>query len=318
MDKLSLVTENDKLRSLLIKASEAGYFELENASLADLSALKGNVLVDYGLLKNANAGQEEALLLAAMSKELNSLIEKTLGELQRVKKLHEQIVPLREESIKGLKLLSKYGAGESSGGDFFDVIKGEGEMLLLMTSSSSYVVSSMILSHFDVLRAKKNLNRSSMEGFLTSVMSEVEKVAAENPKRKAAPPQCFIARIDLKRKTVEGFVFGGCEFFSSGKNYIAGNDFQVNPAFFDQAWFELKMERGERFLLLSPGLRKNCQEFIDGRPYISWLRDSLQGEPRNMLHEIFYQLKKNRERDFLAYDASVIYIEVDQHALVQV
>lgn len=318
MDKLSLVTENDQLRSLLTKASEAGFFELENAPLSELSALKGNVLVDYGLLKNAQAAGEEALLLAAMSKELNSLIEKSLNELHRVKKLHEQIVPLREESIKGLKLISKYGAGESSGGDFFDVIKGEGELLLLMTSSSSYVVSSMILSHFDQLREKKRMDRAAMESFLNSVVAEVTKVAQDNPKRKAAPPQCFIARLDLKRKTAEGFIFGACEFFSNGKVCFSGNDYQINPAFYDRAWFDFRMERGERYMLLSPGVKKNCQEFIDGRPYLSWLRDAMAGESRNMLHEVFYQLKKNRERDFLAYDASVIFIEVDQHALVQV
>lgn len=318
MDKLSLVTENESLRKLLTQASEAGFFKLENAPLSELSALEGKVLVDYELLKNPSKNTEETLLLAAMSKELNALIEKSLNELQRVKKLHEQIVPLREESIKGIKLLSKYGAGESSGGDFFDVIKGEGELLLLMTSSSSYVVSSMILSLFDNLRAKKRMDRQAMEGFLNSVVAEVLRVTQENPKRKAAPPQCFIARLDLKRKTVEGFIFGGCEFISDGKVCYSGNEYQINPAFFEQAWFEFKMERGERFLLLSPGVKKNCAELIDGRSYLSWLRDAMKGDSRNMLHETFYQLKKNRERDFLAYDASVIFIEVDQHALVQV
>jgi len=318
MHELILVTENEKLRALLKKAAEAAHFSIEHASLESLSLLKGDVLVDYALLKNPKASQEETLLLAAMSKELNSLIEKNLAELQRIKKLHEQIVPLREETIKGLQLLSKYGAGESSGGDFFDIVKNEGEMLLLMTSSSSYVVSSMILSHFDTLRGKKNFDRSMMETFLTSIWNDVEKVAAENPKRKAAPPECFIVRIDLKRYMIEGFIFGGCEFISTSKNYIAGNKWQINPTFFDRAWFEVKIERGERFLLLSPGVQKNCKELIDGRPYLSWLRDSLQGEPKSLLHEIFYQLKKKRERDFLAYDASVIFVEVNHHALVQV
>ena len=52
------------------------------------------------------------------------IMEKAMAQLQRVKNLHGRIIPLRQEKLKRVKILSKYYVGKSPGGEFFDIIKG--------------------------------------------------------------------------------------------------------------------------------------------------------------------------------------------------
>src|SRR5690606_26480195 len=82
---------------------------------------------------------------------LNSLVSQNLGELHRLKRLHERLVPLRGEKLKGVSIHSKFAAGESAGGEFFDTVARERELLILMASSRSYIASSAILGHFEDL-----------------------------------------------------------------------------------------------------------------------------------------------------------------------
>ena len=77
------------------------------------------------------------------------------------------------------------------------------------------------------------------------------------------------------------------------------------------------MKRGEKIIVISPGLRKNCKDFMDGRPIIRYLSKHFEENPFEILNEIFFQLKKDKDSDFLPYDASSIIIEVNKNVLVQ-
>ena len=66
------------------------------------------------------------------------------------------------------------------------------------------------------------------------------------------------------------------------------------------------------------GISKNTNDILGEKNIYSFLESLLEMEAREVLSEIFYQMKKDMTGSFLKYDASVIYIEVDNNAIIQV
>jgi hypothetical protein len=249
-----------------------------------------------------------------LGEDLGHFVGYTLAELQRIKKLHEQIVPMRSEDIKGLKVLSKFAAGESAGGEFFDIIRGDQEFILLLTSSRSYVISSMILSHFESLRDKKHFRKDDLLEFLSSLSNEI----LSNGNFGEKDLELFLGRVDLKKMKMEGYHFGQTALVSSSSSHIFGNNLPISQPFFEQAFFNLKLNRGEKIVLLSPGVRLNCNDILAGQDLFSFTKGLFERGPKSLVNEIFYQLKKDVKGDFLVHDASSIYLEVDSNVILQV
>ena len=59
-------------------------------------------------------------------------------DLKSIKNLHKKLIPLRKEKIKGILISSKFLAGMASGGEFFDIKKEEGQLVVYLTSANSY------------------------------------------------------------------------------------------------------------------------------------------------------------------------------------
>jgi hypothetical protein len=246
---------------------------------------------------------------------LNELVAHSLQELQRVKKIHETLVPLRIEKVKGLSIMSKFAAGEASGGEFYDVIQGEEEFCIVLTHSSSYMASSLILSAFEEFRKNKS--------FELDVIQEFSLRLANTIKHEAGPKsleglQLFLARVDMKSLVIEGVNWGRSQLVSSGNFFVSENDFPIDSSFIDKSTFQNKLARSESYVLLSPGLRANCSEIIEGERLISYVRRMMHDGPKKTLQEVFYHLKKGRESSFLKYDATSVFIEVDPNVIVQI
>ncbi|MBT3584022.1 MAG: hypothetical protein HN509_03870 [Halobacteriovoraceae bacterium] len=255
--------------------------------------------------------------LAQMGQGLGRLMEVTLSQLKRIKKLHEQLVPLRQDDLKGIKLFSKFSAGESPGGEFYDVVRGEGQFVFLLTSSTSYVVSSIVLSHFEKLRGQSTFSKSDLEGFLSGLAAELKDLGISSGKSSGSL-QTLLLKIDQKKLTGEGYHFGGTEVISDGEHFFSGNDYPVHKKFFARAHFDFTLKRGEKLAVISPGVRKNSYGLIDGVDLITFVKENMDSGPRKLLDELFMALKKIHPGEFLAYDASLIFLEVDQNVIVQV
>ncbi|MCK5073367.1 MAG: hypothetical protein KAQ98_08090 [Bacteriovoracaceae bacterium] len=255
--------------------------------------------------------------LKRIGKNLNRLTCNTISELQRIKNLHEQIVPVRSDNIKGVKLLSKYAAGEKPGGDFFDLIHGNQEFTLLLTSSSSHVISSIVLAHFEALKQKKNPGLQEIEQFIQDVESELKTLELLKDKKERL--NFFLGRFDLKKFEVEGFLFGKFELISSEtKKYFAGNEYPFGIGFLNQAKINISLERGEKIIILSPGIRYNANDLLGNKDMVCFVRELLALEGKEVLTELYYQLQKDQTNEFMRYDASAIFIEVDKNVIMQV
>ncbi len=244
---------------------------------------------------------------------LNSLVSQNLGELHRLKRLHERLVPLRAEKLKGVSIHSKFAAGESAGGEFFDTVSREREMLILMASSRSYVASSAILGHFEDLRSKNSFSSEVIEQFISALSYELKKLQVQEV-------ELMLLNLDLNTMQLKGYNFGAATVWKKDKQLNRTNDLEVNPTFVEKARMEVSLKRGERLLVRSSGLAKNLEgtSLASSERWQEFLTTQNSRSVYEMMGEIFFQLKKDTTSDFLKTDASAIIIEVDQNAILQV
>lgn len=248
---------------------------------------------------------------------LGKILEQSLIELQRVKKIHERVVPVRHEKIKSVHLYSKFAAGYSSGGEFFDIKKDEHQLIVIVTHAKSYVASSIVLNHFEEFQKLKNVTRETIEDFLENLIDEcreLDLIDRDEPETL----QLDLLRLDLRTFEYEGYHFGHGAYFSNGQKLSNENERALNENFFEEAHYEGSLQRGEKLIYASPGVLLNFDLRTEKELLNKIVREQIQNGPREVLNEIFFQLKKNNEEDFLKYDASVIYLEVDANAFIQV
>ncbi len=93
------------------------YFSYENFSKDHFDRL-----INYFVLLGSQLEKINSRIL-----KINSDLENTLSKIEEqeniIKSLHYQVVPIRKDEIKGVKILAKYRTGIKSGGEFFDFIK---------------------------------------------------------------------------------------------------------------------------------------------------------------------------------------------------
>lgn len=248
---------------------------------------------------------------------LGKILEQSLLELQRVKKLHEKVVPLRQEKIKGMSLFSKFAAGFSSGGEFFDIKRDDRQLVILVTCAQSYVASSIILSHFENFQKRKNINKQVIEDFLEELIDECRELGLIDRDNFEAI-QLDVIRLDLRTFVFEGFHFGNSRYFSNGKVILESNELPLNENSFEKAYYKGALERGEKLVFASPGVIQNFIAKEEPEVLSKIISQQFENGPKELLNEIFFQLKKQSDEDFLKFDASVLYLEVDSHAFMQV
>lgn len=257
----------------------------------------------------------ESRELLKIGQSLNQLVTQSLRELQRVKKIHETLVPLRCEKIKGLTIHSKFAAGESSGGEFYDVVEGDREFVIMISHTSSYVASSMVLSEFDLFRQKKSFSQSDLEDFSLKIG---KKIKGTIPDKDFHNTHLFLARVDMKSLLIEGVNWGKFQLISDDKFFVGENNYFIDESFLSNVSFASKLNRSCQYAVISPGLRRCCDDRMLGKELLSYLKELLPEGAQKFLQEIFYQLKKDRDSSFLEYDATSIFIEVDQNVIVQI
>lgn len=248
-----------------------------------------------------------------MSLKLNALVTQNLLELHRLKRLHEKLVPLRSEKLKGVSIYSKFAAGESSGGEFFDTVCFDKDVLILMASSTSYVASSAILGHFEDLRNSKTFDEQSFEKFITSLSYELKKYQHNEV-------ELTLITLDIHSMQVSGYNFGAGTIWKNGEALNKPNELELNPIFVEKAKVDFKISRGEQILIRSAGYAKNLQSTAleQNEKWVEFLKSIENKSIYEKMSELFFKLKKDMTKDFLKTDASVIIIEVDKNAILQV
>lgn len=250
---------------------------------------------------------------AQVSKGVNQIISLNLAQLQRIKKFHEKIVSLRQEQFKGVNLMSKYAAGESPGGEFFDAILNGHHLVVLLSSCNSYLASSNILTTFEKWKASQSWSWEDCQKDVFALANDFKSVGQN------LEFELMLVEINLATLEIQGMNFGRGRLISQNAHYINSNQYPVDQAFLDKARFKFKLTRAEKLAVLSPGVCKNLgEDFIGQRSAKDFCQELLPKGNKTFLTELFFELKRDRRSDFLEHDASSIVIEVDANAIVKV
>ena len=254
--------------------------------------------------------------LLTMNKELSEVLGNVETELLRVKRAYEINAPKRFQDLKNIKLLSKYAAGESVGGEFFDILKSGNKVFFLMSETSSYLASSSILQIFQEFKDECDISEESEIKLLKEIQKEVMEINSN--KKKPLKISVFTGILDLTTHKFSGHMFGKFQLLSSDqKRSFNGNKLDLLKDQFSEAKYERSFERGERVLFLSPGFLK-CWEDVAPEFIIETLMNNSKIKMLDILDEIFFQLKKDVQTGFLPHDASAIMLEVQKNVMLKV
>lgn len=256
--------------------------------------------------------------MLTINAELSEVMGNVEVELLKIKKIYEDKAPKRFQSLKGIQIYSKYAVGESLGGEFFDIHKSGNKLLILMSSTNSYLVSSSILNLFSSVKDSKVISEEIAIRLFEDICFDAKKIN-EAKSKKLSLELCVLC-LDLSTLDLKGRIFGKFHLKTSDlRDLYISKSINKNFDEVDKADhnFSSKLERGKRLLISSPGFNKNWQklnpEFLQEQLLSN---DSIK--TLDILDEAFFQLKKNLKGEFLNYDASAVILEVDKNAILKV
>ncbi len=245
----------------------------------------------------------------SLLKRLNGVMQSVLGQLQRVKGLHQKMVPIRSETIRGIKINSRFCAGTSSGGEFFEFFKNSQSLWLFSLNATSYITIGSFLSLVEMWREQNTLTKEFVTDSLKTHMSEFEGLGELS---------LFVCQINLISHDATIMNIGSHELLGKSKVVAGKNDLSYPNEKLDFKEINLRLDKGERFLLLSPGFFKNSNDKLNNESYYQFIK-SHWIETNDLIQEITFQTKKKyNDLDFLPYDQTVLTIEVDKNAISKV
>ncbi|MBC7713479.1 MAG: hypothetical protein H7177_09075 [Rhizobacter sp.] len=257
--------------------------------------------VDYNtpLLKNyLNMNfSASAVSLDKLASDLDKIHEYTKSELTKIKDLHDRLVKVRVDTLKGIIVTSKFMAGEKSGGEFFDMLQTDQNFLYIQAGSDNYILSSMIISELEVLKL------SSPTTSMKSQSENFEKMINHHANEMGANLSYCIINVDLQTLTAE------CQFKGDGFLYYQNelHDFSKS--------IKIKLKPSEKFFLLSNGALKNLKELNPKLSVKSFYSGNADKNTKDLINEFFFEVSRSKAGNFLIYDALMSVIEIEQKTL---
>lgn len=248
-----------------------------------------------------------------LSMELSALNNISESELKRIKKLHEHIVPQRFFKERGLKVIGKYKAGISPGGEYFDFFKKGNSFFIFLTSLGSYVLTSRMLGHFEKFQAQPRIDQNSVEDFLSSTVTTLK-----SNEECGQEISLTLLSFDFSTFELSCYNFGSGQIVHNSKLYD-GNQYPVDKAFIDKAHFKMKLDRKDRIHIISKGFLLSSKRRVNNKSPHSFLFDySKNHECIEVLNEAFYHVASIVKDEFFPFDSTLITLEVESNAIIQI
>ena len=260
--------------------------------------------IDSFLVSQSVMDSQKVLL-----KKLNGVMQSVLGQLQRVKGLHEKVVPVRNESVRGLQINSRFCAGTSSGGEFFDFFKLGSSLWLFSINASSYITIGSFLSLIDNWKTNTGLTKEHVLQVLESQKKDFSGLGDMS---------FFVAKIDLSSFDMDVINIGSHELIGKEKIIISRNDQSYPDNMVEIKESHYKLDRGEQLVLLSPGFFKNSSEMIGTSNYYQFIKTNWSAGS-DIIQELTFQSKKKyNDLDFMPFDQTILTIGVDKNAIAKI
>lgn len=248
------------------------------------------------------------------------LIERLHEDLQLAERLQKNRFPERFPETKGFRVLSRYVAGLKSGGDYFDLADSgpsgpHGRLSLVMTDSSSYGLSSAVLSALMRVAMKLNADDTRTSSILVRrIYSDL--LAALKERDHLSMFYGVISRKDLVLNYVN---LGTTAAFHARKDGVfAALEHTGGPITRAEGTpkggdLNLELRPDDRLIVVSDGIT----EVLGGVDKTLELVNSFrERDSKDLLNELMFRVKKDLgEEDLPAQDCSAIVLDVDARAM---
>jgi len=237
--------------------------------------------------------------LDKLAGDLDKIYEFTKSELVKIKDLHDRFVKVRVDKLKGLTLTSKFMAGEKSGGEFFEILQNDHEVVFIQAGSDSYILSSMLLGEIETLKEKSITG--SLQAHADQFLKIVNHHATEN---KGELTYCVMS---INLKTLHA------SFNIKGQGHL----------FYDNEWIsfdqpmQLKLRPKQRLCVISDGSFKNWT-ILSKKQIENFFKSNAAMPTRELINEFFFEVSRNKTGSFLVYDALMAAVEIEENVLYQV
>ncbi len=248
--------------------------------------------------------------LVQFSTELDQVLQTAEVEMAKAKKIHEVLIPKRNDEIKGVQFFNKYAAGDGGGGEFFDLYQTQNKVFQIMISSQSYLISSAVLGLLNQHK-QKDFNP---QNFIREAMEEINTI--NSAKKKKSEADVSVIELDLSQLVLKAHGWGSIEFFSMQKGKINLGLPVMKGG--ESATTSHQLERGEKFIVFSPGFLSNWKETHLKQDLYQFVNNHQGLGLQELLMELFFQLRLEKTSEFLKKDATVVMMEVNRHGIHQV
>lgn len=165
----------------------------------------------WGLIEDQKKLQKH---MAQFSLELDQVLQNAEVEMVKAKRIHETLIPRRNEEIKGIFFSNKYAAGEVGGGEFYDLHQTPSKVFQVLVASQSYLISSAILGILGQHR-EKDFNPAN---FLSDALNEIETI--NGAKKKKSQVDLLVLELDLVNLTIKMHSESKAELYSQLKGKL--------------------------------------------------------------------------------------------------
>lgn len=239
--------------------------------------------------------------MAQFSVELDQVLQNAEVEMTKAKKIHEALVPRRNDEIKGVLFTNKYAAGDGGGGEFYDLLQTPSKVFQILVSSQSYLISSAILGILGQHR-EKDFNA---EAFLKDALAEIETI--NGAKKKKSAVDLMILELDLSTLNLKVHSESKAELYS-----------QMNGKLTLKKDQHYQLAKGEKVIVFSTGFLFNWSEGHSEKDLFNFLKNHQKASANELMSEFFIQLKEGHKETFLQKDATVVMMEVNRHGIHKV
>ena len=106
--------------------------------------------------------------------------------------------------------------------------------------------------------------------------------------------------------------------YSSRGLLEVGESFNYKNFNLEKYYFDFPVERGEKYVILSSGFARNNFVNGDSKKLKGFFDLHLNRTNSELLDEVFFELKKDYDDEFLNFDSTAIIFEVDKNVLKKI
>ncbi|HXH29753.1 MAG TPA: hypothetical protein VNJ01_02960 [Bacteriovoracaceae bacterium] len=237
--------------------------------------------------------------MTEFSLELDQVLQNAQLEMSRAKNIHETLIPRRNEEIKGINFLNKYATGDGGGAEFYDLLQAPNKVFQVLVTSQSYLITSSLMGILNLYK-KKGFDPAS---FLADAKSEISTI--NQAKKKKAHVDLLVLELDLTTLNLRTFGESKAEFYNQkGRIDLSSGVHQLG--------------KGEKFIVFSSGFLFNWKEEKPSPDLYSFISAHSKLASVELMTELFFQIKKDKEEEFLKKDATVAIMEVGRNGIQKV